>query len=286
MVSWTVMISGYVKNQKFVDALQLFLLMLKSGTLPNHFTFSCVLDACAGCSSLILGQQVHSSIVKSGMPEDVTLSTSLIDMYAKCGNIDAAFFIFGSMPKKNLVTWNSIIGGYARHGFATRALETFDRMTKCGVGPDEVTFTNVLSACGHGGMVGEGKTLFNSMKAKFGIEPQVEHYACMVDLYGKAGELEEAEKLIQGMPFQPDVVVWGALLGACGLHSSLELGEFAAKELDKLKSDHPAIYSTLSRIHGEKGVWNSVLELRKTMKDKGVQKQNAGSWVESPLALR
>jgi pentatricopeptide repeat protein len=217
------------------------------------------------------------------MPEDVTLSTSLIDMYAKCGNIDAAFFIFGSMPKKNLVTWNSIIGGYARHGFATRALETFDRMTKCGVRPDEVTFTNVLSACGHGGMVEEGRTLFNSMKAKFGIEPQVEHYACMVDLYGKAGELEEAEKLIQGMPFQPDVVVWGALLGACGLHSSLELGEFAANELDKLKSDHPAIYSTLSRIHGEKGVWN---ELRHTMKDKGGQKQNAGSWVESPLALR
>lgn len=286
VVSWTVMISGYVKNQKFVDALQLFLLMLKSGTLPNHFTFSCVLDACAGCSSLILGQQVHSSIVKSGMPEDVTLSTSLIDMYAKCGNIDAAFFIFGSMPKKNLVTWNSIIGGYARHGFATRALETFDRMTKCGVRPDEVTFTNVLSACGHGGMVEEGRNLFNSMNAKFEIQPQVEHYACMVDLYGKAGELEEAEKLIQGMPFQPDVVVWGALLGACGLHSSLELGEFAANELDKLKSDHPAIYSTLSRIHGEKGVWNSVLELRHTMKDKGGQKQNAGSWVESPLALR
>ncbi|KAL6225683.1 hypothetical protein ACLB2K_004532 [Fragaria x ananassa] len=124
-------------------------------------------------------------------------------------------------------------------------------------------------------MIEDGKSLFNSIKAKFEVEPEVEHYACMVDLYGKAGELEEAEKLIQGMPYQPDVVVWCALLGACGLHSSLELGKFAAKELDKLESDHPAIFSTLSRIQGERGVWNSVLKLRKTMKEKGVQKQNA-----------
>ncbi|KAM5558401.1 pentatricopeptide repeat-containing protein [Rosa sericea] len=286
VVSWTVMISGYVKNQKFVDALQLFLLMLKSGTLPNQFTFSSVLDASAGCSSLIFGQQVHSRILKSGVPEDVTLSTSLVDMYAKCGDIAAAYCIFGSMPKTNLVSWNSIIGGYARHGFATRALEEFERMTNCGVRPDAVTFTNALSACAHGGMIEEGKSLFNSMKSKFGMEPQVEHYACMVDLYGKAGELEEAEKLIHGMPFQPDVVIWCALLGACGLHSSLKLGEFAAEELDKLESDHAAIYSTLSRIHGERGVWNSVLELRKTMKEKGVQKQNAGSWVESARVIR
>ncbi|KAM1061269.1 hypothetical protein FF1_025783 [Malus domestica] len=286
VVSWTVMISGYVRSHKFVDALDLFLLMLKSGTRPNHFTFSSVLDACAGCSSLVLGQQVHSSILKFGVPEDVIMSTSLVDMYAKCGDIGAALCIFRSMPRKNLVTWNSIIGGYARHGLATRALEEFQSMTECGCRPDEVTFVNLLSACGHGGMVEKGKILFNSMKAKFGVEPKVEHYACMVDLYGRAGELEEAEKLIQGMPFQPDVVVWVALLGACGLHSSLELGELAATEIDKLGHAHPARYSTLSKIHGERGVWNSVQEFRKTMQEKGIRKQNAGSWVESPQGMR
>ncbi|ONI14774.1 hypothetical protein PRUPE_3G007300, partial [Prunus persica] len=275
VVSWTVMISGYVKNQKFMDALDLFLLMLKSGALPNHFTFSSVLDACAGCSSLILGQQVHSSILKLGRPDDVIMSTSLVDMYAKCGDIEAAFCVFGSMPRKNLVTWNSIIGGSARHGLATRALDKFERMIKCGVRPDEVTFVNVLSACGHGGMVEKGENLFNSMKAKFGIEPNVEHYACMVDLYGKAGNLEEAEKLIHGMPFQPDVVIWVAFLGACVLHSSLQLGEFAAKEIEKLRNDHPAIYSTLSKIHGERGAWDSVLEFRKIMKEKHIQRQIA-----------
>ncbi|XP_021812651.1 pentatricopeptide repeat-containing protein At2g13600-like isoform X1 [Prunus avium] len=286
VVSWTVMISGYVKNQKFMDALDLFLLMLKSGALPNHFTFSSVLDACAGCSSLIMGQQVHSSILKLGTPEDVIMSTSLVDMYAKCGDIEAAFCVFGFMPRKNLVTWNSIIGGSARHGLATRALDKFERMIKCGVRPDEVTFVNVLSACGHGGMVEKGEKLFNSMKAKFGIEPNVEHYACMVDLYARAGNLEEAEKLIQWMPFQPDVVIWVALLGACGLHSSLQLGEFAAKEIEKLRNDHPAIYSTLSKIHGERGVWDSVLEFRKIMKEKHIQKQIAGSWVESQYRIR
>ncbi|GMY17088.1 pentatricopeptide repeat-containing protein At4g02750-like [Fagus crenata] len=285
VVSWTVMISGYVQNQKFMDALNIFIWMLKLGYWPNQFTFSSVLDACAGCSSLLMGQQVHSSILKFGVPGDVILSTSLVDMYAKCGDIEAAFSVFESIPKKNLVSWNSIIGGYARHGLATRALEEFERMIKVGVRPDEVTFVNVLSACGHGGLIEEGEKYFNSM-VEYAIKAGVEHYACMVDLYGRAGKLEKAENLIKEMPFEPDVVVWGALLGACGLHSSLELGQVAAERICKLKNDHPAVYSMLSKIHGEKGVWSSVIEIREMMKERRVKKQKAGSWVESHFGDR
>ncbi|KAK9281675.1 hypothetical protein L1049_004579 [Liquidambar formosana] len=286
VVSWTVMISGYVQNVKFLDALKLFLLMSRSGAQPNNFTLSSVLDACAGCSSLVMGMQVHSRILKSGITKDVILSTSLVDMYAKCGDIEAAFCIFESMPKKNVVSWNSIIGGYARHGLGTRALEEFERMTKGGVTPDQVTFINVLSACGHGGLVEQGMRHFNSMGTKYGIEAGMEHYACMVDLFGRAGQLEKAEKVIKEMPFEPDVVVWGALLGACGLHSCLELGEFAAYGIYKLEKDHPAIYLMLSKIHGEKGVWSSVIELRKMVKESHAKKQKAGSWIESPLGVR
>ncbi|KAK7397023.1 hypothetical protein VNO78_18187 [Psophocarpus tetragonolobus] len=277
VVSWTVMISGYVQNNRFMDALKLFLLMFKSGTRPNHFTFSSVLDACAGCSTLLTGMQVHVCVIKSGIPEDVISLTSLVDMYAKCGDTDAAFRVFKSIPNKNLVSWNSIIGGYARHGLATRALEEFDRMKKAGVTPDEVTFVNVLSACVHAGLVEEGEKHFTSMLTKHGIQAEMEHYTCMVDLYGRAGQFDEAVKLIKNLPFEPDLVLWGALLAACGLHSNLELGEYAAERIRKLESNHPVSYSILSKIQGEKGIWTSVNELRDMMKERQVKKQKAMS---------
>ncbi|XP_044491466.1 pentatricopeptide repeat-containing protein At4g02750-like [Mangifera indica] len=283
VISWTVMISGYVQNERFVDALKLFVLMMKSDTMPNKFTYSSVLDACAGCCCLLVGQQVHSRIIKFGIPKDVVLSTSLVDMYAKCGDIDAAFSVFESMQRKNLASWNSMIGGYGRHGLGKRALEEFERMIKMGVKPDEVTFVNVLSACGHGGLVEEGEKRFDSMETKYGIKAEVEHYACMVDLYGRAGQLDKAEKLIKEMPFEGDVVIWGALLGGCGLHSNTKLGELAAESISRLKKDHPAVHSMLTKIHGEKGAWSTVVTLRKMLNEKRFRKQEACSWVESPF---
>ncbi|MED6200800.1 hypothetical protein PIB30_088790 [Stylosanthes scabra] len=280
VVSWTAMISGYVQNKRFMDALKLFLLMFKSGARPNHFTFSSVLDACAGCPSLLMGMQTHLCLIKSGIPDDVISLTSLVDMYAKCGNMDAAFSVFDSIPNKNLVSWNSIIGGYARHGLATQALEQFDRMERVGVTPDEVTFVNVLSACVHAGLVEEGEKHFATMIAKYGIQAEIEHYSCMVDLYGRAGQFDKAERLIKTMPFEPDVVLWGALLAACGLHSNIELGEYAAERIRRLESNHPVSYSMLSKIQGEKGTWSMVNELRDMMREKQVKKQKAFSWVE------
>jgi pentatricopeptide repeat protein len=280
VVSWTAMISGYVQNKRFVDALKLFVLMFKTETRPNHFTFSSVLDACAGSSSLIMGLQVHPCIIKSGIANDVIWLTSLVDMYAKCGDMDAAFGVFDSIRDKNLVSWNAIIGGYASHGLAARALKEFDRMKVVGITPDEVTFVNVLSACVHAGLVEEGEKHFTDMLTKYGIHAEMEHYSCMVDLYGRAGRFDEAENLIKNMPFEPDVVLWGALLAACGLHSNLELGEYAAERIRRLESSHPVSYSALSKIQGEKGVWSSVNELRDTMKEQGIKKQTAISWVE------
>ncbi|KAI3449371.1 hypothetical protein Pfo_006036 [Paulownia fortunei] len=287
VVSWTAMVRGFVQCEKFVEALDMFLLMMNSGTRPNHYTFSSVLDACAGCSSLVMGNQVHACILKFGIPLDVILTTSLVDMYGKCGDIDAAFCVFQSILTKNLVSWNSIIGGYARHGLASRALEEFERMVKSGIIPDEISFINVLSACVHGGMVKEGEELFDSMQAKYGMQAEMEHYSCMVDLYGRAGQLEKAEELIKAMPFEPDVVVWGALLGACGLHSCLELGEAAAYGICKLEQDHPAVYSILSKIYGENGVRNGVIQLDKMIQKWRARKQKAGSWIESnPRVIR
>ncbi|KAH6813926.1 hypothetical protein C2S51_022944 [Perilla frutescens var. frutescens] len=283
VVSWTAMIRGCVQCEKFVEALNMFLLMMNSGLRPNHYTFSSVLDACAGCSSLVMGSQIHSCLLKFGIPFDVVLGTSLVDMYAKCGDIVAAFCVFESMPRKNLVSWNSIIGGCARHGLAYRALVEFERMIMSGLLPDEISFINVLSACVHGGKVKEAEEIFYSMQGKYGMQAEMEHYSCMVDLYGRAGELEKAEGLIKTMPFEPDVVVWGALLGACGLHSCLELGEFAAMGITKVERDHPAVYSILSKIYGANGARSGVFQLEKMIEKWHARKQKAGSWIQSNL---
>ncbi|VFQ63772.1 unnamed protein product [Cuscuta campestris] len=276
VVTWTTMVKGYVQEGDLAEALDLFLLMLASSTRPNQFTFSSILDACAGCSSLSTGIQVHAWVLKMGIPLDVILSTSLVDMYAKCGDIESAFRVFDAMQRKNLVSWNSIIGGFAKHGLGKRAIKEFERMLQSGMKPDEITFINALSACVHGGMVEEGERIFKSMAREHKVEAEMEHYACMVDMYGRAGELDKAGALIkEGMPFEADVVVWGAFLEGCGLHSCPKGREVAAKQMIKLERDHPAAHSALSLSTnilpiGEKGeieAWRA-------------KKQKAGSWVE------
>ncbi|XP_028762842.1 pentatricopeptide repeat-containing protein At4g02750-like [Neltuma alba] len=285
VVTWTTMISGYVQNMRAMEALELFILMLKSESRPNHFTFSSVLDACADCSYLLMGQQVHQNFIKSGIPEDIVISTSLVDMYAKCGDTDAAFCVFESIPRKNLASWNSIIGGYARHGLANQALKEFNRLIETGLTPNKITYVNVLSACVHAGLLEEGEKHFIAMQRNYGIQTEMEHYTCMVDLYGRAGQLQKAQEMIKNMPFEPDVVLWSALLAACVLHSNVELGEFAAQKMRELQKNHSASYTLLSKIQGEKGRWSSVNELREKMRKRQIQKQKAFSWVEFHLAV-
>uniref|UniRef100_A0A1J3FYF7 Pentatricopeptide repeat-containing protein, chloroplastic n=1 Tax=Noccaea caerulescens TaxID=107243 RepID=A0A1J3FYF7_NOCCA len=197
-------------------------------------------------------------ITKRGMACDVVLSTSLIDMYAKSGDITAASRVFELMPMTNPASWNAMIGGFAKHGLGADALEEFEEMMECGCKPAQVTFINLLSACAHAGLVEEGENQFMLM-GRLGISAEKEHYACMVDLFARPGELDKAERLIKGMPFEPDVVIWGSSLGACGLHSCLELGEVAAEGISRLRREHPAAYDVLCRAHGEKGDWTSVM---------------------------
>ncbi|EPS64899.1 hypothetical protein M569_09880, partial [Genlisea aurea] len=234
VVSTTAMIRGFADVRRFAEALKIFRSMMNDGIRPNRFTLSTVLNACAGDSSLVMGIQVHGVMSKLGIPADVVTETALVDMYGKCGDMDSASKVFESMPDRNLASWNSMIGGYARNGSTHIAFQVFDEMSKSGTSPDEVTFINVLSACVHGGTVKQGEELFDSMKSKYGIRPEIEHFSCMVDLYGRAGELEKAEELVRNLPFEPDVVVWGALFfGACGLHSHPDSVRTAADGLSK-----------------------------------------------------
>ncbi|KAH9621455.1 hypothetical protein KSS87_011593 [Heliosperma pusillum] len=279
IISWTAMISGYVRLGKYFNALELFPVMIRSGTRPNQHTFSSILAACARHSELLIGEQLHASILKYGVTDDIVVLSALVGMYAKCGNIEAAHRIFITLPEKTLASWNTIIGGFAMHGLARRAVNAFEEMSSSGIMPDQTTFVHVLSACGHGGQVLEGERIFVSMEETYGITAEKEHYACMVDLYGRAGLLDKALSLIKGMPMEADVVVWGALLGSCAVHSNSEFSSNAVEALLKLENDNPAVYSLLSKIYGEKGVWSSVACLKIKMKENNIKMHKAGSWI-------
>lgn len=280
VVSWTSMIACCSQNGKDVEALELFTEMQLAGVEPNAVTIPCLLPACGNIAALMHGKAAHCFSLRRGMVNDVFVGSALIDMYAKCGKIRDSRLCFDAMPTRNTVTWNVIIGGYAMHGKNEEAIEMFEWMQRCGQKPNSVTFTCLLSACNQKGLTDEGWSYFNSMSKEYGVEPQMEHYACMVSLLSRVGKLEEAYSLIKTMPFDPDACVWGALLSSCRVYKNLQLGEIAAKKLFELEPRNPGNYVLLSNIYASKGMWDDVDIVRDLMKDIGLRKNPGCSWIE------
>ncbi|XP_058087738.1 pentatricopeptide repeat-containing protein At4g02750-like [Magnolia sinica] len=279
VVSWTAMISAYVQAGHGVEAMEVFAGMLCSGTKPNTSTVTSILSACASLGATKLGKQIHCLIFKLGLEADIFVGNALISMYFKCGCADA-IWVFNEMPERDVVTWNSVLDGCAHHGFGKEAVEIFEQMKAEGVLPNQVSFVGLLCACSHAGLIDEGWHYFNSMSRDYGLMPLEAHYACMVDLLGRAGHLYEAEALIENMPIEPDSVVWGALLGACKIHQNIELGRRVAEKLFALEPQNSGTYILLSNIYASLGLWNEVGEVRKVMKDRGVTKEPGFSWIQ------
>ncbi|KAL3611190.1 hypothetical protein D5086_002210, partial [Populus alba] len=215
LVALNAMLSGLVQNFRNEAAFDAFKQMLGQGFLPTSATISTVLAACATMANVRRGREIHGYAVVIRVEDDIYVRSALVDMYAKCGFISEASMLFYMMPERNTVTWNSMIFGYANHGYCDEAIELFDQMEKSeGNKLDHLTFTAVLTACSHAGMVEHGQSLLLLMQQKYKIVPRLEHYACMVDLLGRAGNLNEAYDMIKKMPVKPDLFVWGALLGA------------------------------------------------------------------------
>ncbi|XP_059076414.1 pentatricopeptide repeat-containing protein At4g37170-like [Cryptomeria japonica] len=280
VVSWTVMIGRLVQSGRGEKALNLFSQMQMAGMKPNQFTFASLLSACAMQSALELGKQAHGHIIRSELDESSFVESALVDMYAKCGNVERAWKVFKKMPNADLVSWSAMIAGYAQHGLAKEALDLFEKMLSSGTKPDHVVFIGVLCACTHAGLVDQGRHYFESMRHDYGIEPVADHYVCMIDLLGRAGRLDEAEDLLNKMPFEPDVFLWSALLSACKTQGNIELGERAAENLFKLEPENPATYITLSHIYATAGRWDDATKVRKMMEDRGVKKKPGRSWIE------
>lgn len=271
-ISWSAMVDGYIKTGCYKEVLETFNEMQRKKVRPKKFILSSVLAACANLGALDQGRWIHAYARKNSIKLDAVLGTALVDMYAKCGHIDLAWDVFENMKEKEVFSWNAMMGGLAMHGRAEDAIELFFKMLRERVlRPNGITLVCVLNACAHAGWVDKGLNILNSMQKIYGVEPEMEHYGCVVDLLGRAGLLREAEELIASMPMKPNAAVWGALLGACRIHKNVELGERIGKillEMDPLNSGR---YALLSNIYAKAGRWEDVGRLRKLMKGRGIR---------------
>ncbi|KAL5988595.1 hypothetical protein ACLOJK_026693 [Asimina triloba] len=280
LVSWNAILSACVLHNQMDNVFLLTRLMHCSEERLDQISIGTVLSACANLATLEIGNQVHGYSFKTGLAFDLSIVNGLIDMYSKCGSLVDARKLFERMKNRDVVSWSSLIVGYAQFGYGTEALELFSHMQHLGVKPNHVTYVGVLSACSRVGLVDEGCHHYKTMQSDHGILPMMEHCSCMVDLFSRAGCLREAESFINQMPFDPDIIVWKSLLAGCRVHENVEVGKRAAENILKLDPYNSAAHVLLCNIYASSGSWNEVANLRKSMKSKGVMKVPGQSWIK------
>ncbi|XP_020205720.1 putative pentatricopeptide repeat-containing protein At3g13770, mitochondrial [Cajanus cajan] len=287
VVSCTAIISGYAQLGLDEEALELFRRLQGEGMQSNYVTYTSVLTALSGLAALDHGKQVHNHLLRSEVPSFVVLQNSLIDMYSKCGNLTYARRVFDTMHERTVISWNAMLGGYSKHGEGREVLELFNLMREENkVKPDSVTVLAVLSGCSHGGLEDKGMDIFYAMTGgKISVEPVTKHYGCVVDLLGRAGRVEEAFEFIKKMPFEPSAAIWGSLLGACSVHSSVEIGEYVGHRLLEIEPENAGNYVILSNLYASAGRWEDVRSLRNLMLKKAVIKEPGRSWIELDQVL-
>ncbi|PHT55010.1 hypothetical protein CQW23_03496 [Capsicum baccatum] len=280
LIFWSAMIAACVHCNRFREALSVFKDMLSVKVVPNQVTLTSVLSASARLGALDQGRWIANYIKEHKIKFNAVLGTALIDMYAKCGCIEEALLVFEKLPNKDVYVWTAMINGLATHGDAAKSMALFLEMLRNGLRPNEVTFIGILSACSHGGLVDEGRRFFSLMDQVYAVKPNLDHYGCMVDLLGRAGLLEEACKLIQDMPMKPTPSIWGALFGSCMIHKAYELGEWIGRHLIDIQPYHCGRYTLLANLYSTWKNWEGVAQVRKMMKEMGVEKTRGCSWIE------
>ena len=281
VISWTCMIDGLVKGGEDRRALGVFRGMLGSGgAAPNEFTMSAVLAACGNIGALEQGKWVHRYIRKSGMSVDAVLGTCLIDMYAKCGSIDRAYQVFDEIPERDVQMWSSMIAGFAFHGRTNQSLALFEQMIVLGVAPNAVTFIGILSACAHSGWIEKGEAIFNRMRSDFGILPSIQHYGCLVDLYARAGLVRKAMDIVNSMPMEPDLLVWGALLSGSRIHGIVDACQISLEKMVSMDPNNSTAHVLLSNLYAKLGRWTEARQIRGMMEERGIRKTPGCSLVE------
>ncbi|KAL5977440.1 hypothetical protein ACLOJK_021786 [Asimina triloba] len=282
VVSWSSMIKGYISHDRSSDALTLFRQMRRDGVYFDSITVINILPACVNIGALEQVKNIHGCAIKNGLSTAMAVATAILISYAKCGCIEMAQKIFDEEESdaKDIVSWNSMINAYAKHGDAAKCFKLYQKMQNSELRPDHLTFLGLLTACVNSGLVKEAWECFKQMTEKHCYQPNQEHYACMVDLLGRMGHLDDAINLIKTMPFEPDARVWGPLLSACKMHSETRLAEFAAKKIIDIEPKNAGNYVLLSNIYAAAGKWDGVAMMRVFLRDRGLRKIPGCSWLE------
>ncbi|KAL2318087.1 hypothetical protein Fmac_031963 [Flemingia macrophylla] len=280
-VTWSAIIGGYARAGNSARAVALFREMQVTGVCPDEVTMVSVLSACADLGALELGMWLESYVERKSITKSVELCNALIDMFAKCGDVDRAMKVFREMEvMRTIVSWTSVIVGLAMHGRGLEAVSVFDEMVEQGVEPDDVAFIGVLSACSHSGLVDKGRYYFNTMQNRFCILPKIEHYGCMVDMLSRAGLVNEALEFVQAMPIEPNQVIWRSIVTACHARGELKLGETISEELIRREPMHESNYVMLSNIYAKLLRWEKKTKVREIMDVKGIRKIPGSTMIE------
>lgn len=280
LISWSIMMSGYAKNGEPQSALELLKCFKKECIKPDETFILGVISACSQLGVLDAAESIINDYVGPALFTNLHVSTSLIDMYAKCGNLNKAAQVFETTSQKDLFCYSTMIAAYANHGLGREAISLFEEMKIRNLKPDATTFIGVLSGCNHAGLVDEGWRYFKQMTDEYKIQPTDKHYACMVDLLGRSGRVNDAHKLICSMTITPTAAVWSSLLAACSVHRNIELAEAAAAELLKIEPHNSGNYILLSNIYAALGEWHNVSKVRAVMRQDKVRKNKGSSWIE------
>jgi pentatricopeptide repeat protein len=279
--AWTTLISGYTRHERGIEALQTFKLMKQQKIEPNEVTLISVLKACSSISALEHGRQAHSQLIELGFAVDAVTGNALVDMYAKCGNLEDAHRVLQGSANHDIVGWSSLMQGYALQCNYQQAFQCYEHLLRSGLKPDYVTFICLISACAHPGLLDEGCSFFNSMVEQYGITPLVEHYNALVDLLGQVGKLAEAEDLLDTLSSPSNVVGWTSLLCSCKKHGNVTLGKRCFDLLIKLEPEDAAGYTALmSSIYIQAGLYEDAKRLKETGKKARKWKKPAKSCIE------
>ncbi|CAH9103480.1 unnamed protein product [Cuscuta epithymum] len=282
MVSWSSMISSYVACNLPSDAIGVFKGMKLANEKESSITLVSLLAACTSLLNARLGESIHSQILTNGIELHVGLGTALLQMYAKCAHMEKAFHIFNIMNIKNLQSWTIMISALANNGHGEEAISLFSRLEKSGLRPDSLSFSAILSACGHLGLVDKGRDLFRRMTSVYDIKPSMEHYGCMVDLLGRAGKIEEAYKVIMHMPMEPNSVILRSFISACKHYECFvpHINENLKELLLRIEPDIAANYVLAANMSSNQGNWDDADGLQTCIKEKGMEKVPGCSWVQ------
>ena len=273
------MITGYALNGDMESVLKTLQRVQKTGLRLNSVTIVSVLPLCNRFTMLNHGKELHAYVLRGSLESEISVSNSLIDMYCKCGYLEHGENVFKQMVNRDIVTYNTVIAAFGMHGLGDQAIIFFERMKEERIRPDKVTFIALLSACSHAGLIDRGVSFYSSMREMYGIVPDMEHYSCMVDLYARAGYLDDAWDFIRKMPVEPGIDVLGSLLGACRVHKRVDIAELISDRIFAKKTEDPGYHVLLSNIYADARRWEDVKKVRAAAKERGLTKKPGSSWI-------